>query len=138
MARVTAEQATAKWLTRLSGASQQITDGVNGVTVAPGAKAAAAKDLWANRVLAAKDKWATRVGSVTLPEWQNAMITVGIPRIATGAQAKQGKMQDFMAQFLPYLDQGVSKVSAMPKGDINASIARASAMIMHNAAFKRR
>ena len=138
MARVTAEQATAKWLTRLSGASQQITDGVNGVTVAPGTKAAAAKDLWANRVMAAKDKWANRVGAVSLSEWQQSMINVGIPRIATGAQAKQGKMQDFMAQFLPYLDTGVSKINAMPKGDINASIARAAAMIQHNAAFKRR
>lgn len=138
MARVTAEQATEKWVSRLSAASQQITDGVNGVQVAPGAKAAQAKDLWANRVMQAKDKWATRVGSVTLQEWQQSMINVGIPRIATGAQAKRGKMQDFMAQFLPYLDQGVSKVNAMPKGDINASIARAAAMIQHNAQFKRR
>ena len=138
MARVTAEQATAKWVQRLSAASQQITDGVNGVTVAPGTKAAAAKQLWAQRVAAAQDKWAQRVGSVTLQQWQQAMIEVGIPRIATGAQAKQGKMTDFMNQFLPYLDQGVQKVNAMPKGDINASIARAAAMIQHNANFRRK
>lgn len=138
MARVTAEQATAKWVSRLSAASQQITDGVNGVQVSPGAKAAQAVDLWANRVMQSKPKWAARVGAVTLPEWQQAMITVGIPRIATGAQAKQGKVTEFMSQFLPYLDQGVAKVKAMPKGDINASIARAAAMIQHNAQFKRR
>lgn len=137
MARVTAEQATAKWVQRLSAAGQQITDGVNGVTVAPGVKAAASKELWAQRVAQAKDKWAAQVGKVSLSEWQHAMITVGIPRIATGAQAKQGKMQAFMQTFLPYLDQGVAKVNAMPKGDINASIARAVAMIQHNAAFKR-
>lgn len=137
MARVTAEQATAKWVQRLSAAGQQITDGVNGVTVAPGVKAAASKELWAQRVAQAKDKWASQVGKVTLSEWQQAMITVGIPRIATGAQAKQGKMQAFMQGFLPYLDQGVAKVNAMPKGDINASIARAVAMIQHNAAYKR-
>jgi hypothetical protein len=138
MARVTPEQATAKWLQRLSASSQQITDGVNGVTVAPGTKAAAAKDLWANRVMAAKDKWASRVASVSLTEWQSSMINVGIPRIAQGAQAKQGKVQDFMAQFLPYLDTGVAKVKAMPKGDLSSSIARASAMITHNANFQRR
>lgn len=138
MARVTAEQATDKWVSRLSQASQQITDGVNGVTVAPGTKAAAAKDLWANRVMQAKEKWATRVGSVSLADWQRSMIEVGIPRIATGAQAKRGKMTDFMQQFLPYLDTGVAKVNGMPKGDLNASIARAAAMITHNAQFKRR
>lgn len=137
MARVTAEQATAKWLARLSASGQQITDGVQGVQVAPGQKAAAAKDLWAQRVAASKDKWARNVGRVSLADWQNAMITVGIPRIASGAQAKQGKVQDFMAKFLPYLDQGVAKVNAMPKGDINASIARAVAMIQHNAAYGR-
>lgn len=136
MARVTAEQATAKWLSRLSAAGQQITDGVQGVTIAPGQKAAAAKDLWAQRVAASKDKWARNVGKVSLADWQNAMVTVGIPRIAQGAQAKQGKVQDFMSKFLPYLDQGVAKVNAMPKGDINASIARAVAMIQHNAAYK--
>lgn len=137
MARVTPQQATDKWVQRLSAATQQITDGVNGVTVAPGVQASKAKALWLNRVTAAADKWASRVSSVSLPEWQQAMIQVGIPRIAQGAQAKQGKMQDFMTQFLPYLDQGVAKVDAMPKGDLNASIQRAAAMITHNANFKR-
>lgn len=137
MARVTPEQATAKWVQRLSGSSQQITDGVRGVQVAPGQRAAASADLWLQRVTQSRDKWARRVGSVSLGEWQDAMINVGIPRIASGAQAKQGKVQDFMSQFLPYVDQGVAKVKAMPKGDINASIARAVAMIQHNANFKR-
>lgn len=137
MARVTPEQATDKWVTRLSGAGQQIRDGVNNVQVAPGQRAAAAADLWVQRVTSSRDKWKARVGAVSLGQWQTAMIEVGIPRIASGAQAKRGKMQDFMASFLPWVDQGVAKVKAMPKGDINASIARSTAMIMHNAAFKR-
>lgn len=138
MARVTAEQAANKWRDRLTQSGQQIIDGVNGVTVAPGTKAAAAKDLWAQRVAASRDKWAARVASVSLAEWQQSMIEVGIPRVASGAAAKVGKVQDFMAQFLPHLDAGVAKVKAMPKGDLGASIARATAMIQHNASFKRR
>lgn len=138
MARVTAEQAATKWRDRLTQSGQQITDGVNGVTVAPGTKAAAAKDLWAQRVAASKDKWASRVASVSLNDWQKSMIEVGIPRIASGAAAKVGKVEDFMQQFLPHLDAGVAKVKAMPKGDLGASINRATAMIQHNAAFKRR
>ena len=137
MARVTAQQAATKWQQRLSSATQQITDGVNGVTVAPGAKAAAAKALWLQKVQASQNKWAANVAAVTLQSWQNSMITVGIPRVATGAAAKVGKVESFMSQFLPYLDAGVAKVNAMPKGDINASIARATAMIQYNANFKR-
>lgn len=138
MARVTAQQASTKWRDRLTAAGQQITDGVNGVTTAPGVKAAAAKGLWLQRVTASQDKWAQRVASVSLPEWQTAMITTGIPRISQGAAAKVGKVEVFMTEFLPHLDAGVAKVNAMPKGDINQSIARATAMIMHNASFKRR
>jgi hypothetical protein len=137
VARVTPDQATAKWLARLSASTTQITDGVNAVTVAPGTKAAASKDLWAQRVAAAKDKWASRVGSVSLQSWQQSMINVGIPRIAQGAQQKQGKTLAFMQQFLPYLDTGVAKIKAMPKGDLQSSINRAAAMIQHNANFKR-
>jgi hypothetical protein len=128
---ITADQATAKWLARLSAAQQQITDGVQGVTVAPGTKAAAAKAVWVQAVTASQDKWASRVGSVSLGAWQAATIA-GIPRIAMGAQAKQGKVQAFMAQWLPYVERGASTVRAMPKG-----IARAVAQIQYNAQFKR-
>lgn len=137
MARVTAQQAADKWKARLSASGQQITDGVNGVTVAPGAKAAAAADLWLQRVSASKDKWKSRVASVGLQEWQQSMID-NIPRIAQGAQAKAGKVEAFMTEFLPHLDAGVAKVNAMPKGGLQESINRSAAMITHNAGFKRR
>lgn len=137
MARVTAQQAAEKWKARLSAAGQQITDGVNAVTVAPGTKAAQAADLWLQRVSAAKDKWKARVASVGLQEWQQSMID-NIPRIAQGAQAKAGKVEQFMTEFLPHLDAGVAKVNAMPKGGLQESINRAAAMITHNSTFKRR
>lgn len=136
MARVTPDQAAAKWQQRLSAASAQIQDGVNGVTVAPGAKAAQSADLWLQRVTASRDKWAKNVAAVSLEDWRSKMINVGIPRIAQGAQANQPKVQAFMAKFLPYLDQGVAQVKAMPKGTLADSIARATAMIQHNAAYK--
>ena len=133
---ISSAQATAKWLARLSASQQQITDGVNGVTVAPGTKAAAAKVLWAQQVAASQDKWAARVGSVSLQAWQAATIA-GIPRVAMGAQAKQGKVQAFMDQFLPYLERGRAAIESMPKGGVQNGIARAVAQIQYNAAFKR-
>jgi hypothetical protein len=137
MATITPEQAAIKWRDRLSASTQQITDGVNSVTTAPGVRAAASKELWANRVMQAKDKWASRVASVPLADWQQSMITVGIPRISQGAAAKVNKVQDFMQKFLPHVNQVAAQVNQMPKGSLEDGIARATAQIRGNAAFKR-
>ena len=137
MARVTPDQATEKWASRLGGATQEIRNGVAGVTVAPGMQAAKQKDLWLMRLQQSADKWARRVGAVSLQEWQTAMVEKGIPRIASGANAAKPKVASFMAEFLPYVDQGVAKVKAMPKGDLSSSAARMLAMMQHNASFKR-
>lgn len=133
---ITAQQAREKWLRNLQAATPSITDGVNAVTVAPGQKAAQAKNLWLSQLQANADKWAKNVGAVTLGEWQQAMTTYGIPRIAQGAQAKQQKVEDFMQKFLPYVAQGAAAVNALPKGGLENGIARATAMIRHNAGFK--
>lgn len=132
---ITAAQASQKWVDRMQASTQAITDGVNGVTTAPGAAAAARADFWLARVQAAKNKYQTNVGKVTLQEWQAKMISVGIPRVAGGAVANQQKMTDFMTKFLPYLAQGQAKVKAMPKNNLTDSIARSAAMIQHNANF---
>ena len=135
--RTTPQQATTKWVQRLSASTDSITSGVQNVQQAPGAKAAAQKNKWLQNVQASANKWATRVNSVTLQDWQNAMLNVGVPRIAQGAQQKQGKMQAFMSDFLPYLQTGVSTVERMPSLTLEDGIQRAVAMIRHNANFKR-
>lgn len=134
---ITPDQATAKWVQRLSASTPQIQQGVQNVTVAPGHLAAAQKAKWLAKVTASQAKWASRVGSVSLSSWQQAMINVGLPRIAQGAQAKQGKYNAFLQSFLPYLQRGVAQVSAMPNVTIEDAINRAVAMIRFNAAFVR-
>jgi hypothetical protein len=135
--RASSDQATQKWVTNIGQATERITSGVQAVQTAPGQKAAAAHQKWLTRVQESADKWRQRVGSVSLQDWQNAMVNVGIPRIAQGAQAKQGKMKAFMDDFLPYLQNGVSKVEAMPSVTLEDNINRAVAMIRHNSQFKR-
>lgn len=135
--KVTADQASQKWLSRLSGATTEITQGVNAVTRAPGQQAAAQSAKWIQKVTAAQDKWKTNVGRVTLADWQQSMINTGIPRIAQGAQQKQPKFTAFMNQFLPYLQAGVAKIDTMPSTTLEDGIARATAMIRYNAQFKR-
>lgn len=135
--RVTSDQATAKWVRNLSAATPAVQAGVERVTTAPGTLAAAQKAKWLQKIQASVDKWGRRVASVSLPDWQNAMINVGIPRIAQGAQAKQGKFTAFMAEFLPYLQRGVGSIDKMPSVTLEDNINRAVAMIRHNAGFRR-
>lgn len=135
--RVTPEQATQKWLTNIGSATDRMKQGALGVQKAPGAAAAAAADKWLQRVQQSKDKFRTNVGRVSLQQWQDAYINVGIPRVSQGAQAKQAKYSQAMADFLPYLSQGVAKIDAMPNVTLQDSIARATAMIQHNAAYRR-
>lgn len=135
--RANAQQATQKWVTNIGQATERITAGVRAVQTAPGQAAAAAHQKWLTRVQESADKWRQRVGSVSLQDWQDSMVNVGIPRIAQGAQAKQGKMEGFMTEFLPFLTQGVQKIEAMPSVTLEDNINRAVQMIRHNAQFKR-
>lgn len=138
MAKVTPDQAAAKWAQRSAAATEDVKNGVLNVSEAPGKAAARSKDLWLQRISASADKWARRVSAVSLQDWQDSMINKGIARIASGTQAAIPKMSAFMAEFLPYVDQGVNQVKAMPKGNVEAGIARAAAMIRHNAQFQRK
>lgn len=118
-----------KWLTNLSGAQQSMQQGVQAVTVAPGQKAAAAQALWLARLQASQTKWANRVGAVTLAEWQQSMINLGIPRAIQGAQEKQSRYTAFIQEYASFLQSQVPAIQAMPKGNLQAGIARSAAMI---------
>lgn len=135
--RSTSAAATEKWVQNLGAATDRMTAGANAVTKAPGLSAAAAADKWLQRVTAAKPKFIANVSRVTLQQWQNAYINLGIPRVAQGAQAKKDKFTAFMDEFLPYLSRGVAQIDQMPSTTLEDSVARASAMIRYNAKFKR-
>lgn len=135
--RSTAEQATAKWVTNLSGATERMKAGAMAVQTAPGALAAAAADKWLAKVTQAKDKFARNSRAVTLAQWQAAYTGTGISRVAQGAQAKQSKVQDFMTQFLPHLAAGAQVIDKMPTNTLEDGIAKAAAQIRHNAKFVR-
>lgn len=135
--RSTAAQATAKWLTNLSAASDRMQTGAMAVQTAPGQLAAQAADKWLAKVTAAKQKFATNVGAVSLQSWQQSYVNVGIPRVAQGANAKQQKVTNFMNQFLPYLATGLQTIDKMPSTTLEDGIARATAMIRYNSKFVR-
>jgi hypothetical protein len=136
--KLTPEEATQKWVTRTSAATADVQRGIERVTEAPGRKAAQKVDKYRTGVANSVDKWQRNVGRVSLDDWKQAAIGIGVQRIAQGVQAKQGKMESFARDFYPHLAAGQAKVAAMPDNDINSRIQRAVAMMLHNADFRRR
>lgn len=80
-------------------------------------------------------KYANRVQSVSLSDWKSAYINKGIPRVASGAQAAQPKMQAFLQDFLPVAAAVSAQVDAMPKATIEDSVNRAATAIRAFAAY---
>lgn len=128
------------WAQNLGRSTDKIRQGVARVQEAPTLAAARRQDAYVEGVqrAAQEGKWRRGLQKVTLADWQQSMLEKGLTRIAGGAQAAQGKMQEFMAEFLPYEEQLKQKIAAMPKGTLEDSKARAIAAIEHNAAFRRR
>lgn len=129
-----------KWSRNLSASTQSIQSGVQAVTVSPTALAARQQDAYLTGVQNAvtSGKWADGLNRVTLPDWQSAMINKGIPRIQQGAVNAKPKMESFMTQFLPFVQNAQRQLSSMPRGNLEQNIARSQAFIRQMATFKRR
>lgn len=135
--RATPSGAADKWAGRLSGATAEITAGIDRVTEAPGAKAAAKSAKWMAAIQASQAKWERNVAAVSLQTWKDLFKTVGVPRIAQGAQAKKGKFASFAAEFFPHLNEGIARVQSMPDLTFEDRINRAVEMMRHNHNFQR-
>lgn len=127
-----------RWAQNLGAAGTKITAGVNAVTESPTAKAARAVDRQVAGVqaAAASGKTAAALNAVTLPQWQQAFITKGVPRIATGATAAKPAFTNFMTQLLPAMSAAVAQLP--PRGDLEQNIARQNQLTRAMAQFKYR
>ena len=142
MARVNAQEWLTKWGTNLNASGPYIKAGVSKVSTAPGVAAAAAQDRMLAGITEAVTSglWAKRVAGVSLSDWQSAMINKGIAHISQGvAQAQKTKMSEIQA-LLSAIDSVQAEVNALPKGGLQANIARAVAWMngMSAAAPKRK
>lgn len=126
-----------RWSTGMANAGAKIQAGVEAVKVAPGQAAAANKQGYLAGVQANVDKWGSRVASVPLSSWQQDFINKGLPRIATGAQAAEPKMANFMNQFLPFLKTTVA--SLPPRGTFAQNVQRMTAHVtaVHGFQYKK-
>jgi hypothetical protein len=135
--RKTPAEATAKWVQKLSAAAPEMEAGVMRVTEAPGVAAARQKAKWEQSLRESANKWEQRVQSVSLQDWQKSMKEIGVQRVATGAQAKQGKMLAFANEFYPFLEQVKSRIAAMPSTTPSDRISRMVANAEAIKGFKR-
>lgn len=128
-----------RWVQRLSGATQKMTDSVRALTVSPTQQAAAAVQVWQQRVAdpLTAQKFQRSLQRVSLADWQQAFINKGIGRIATGAQNAHDKFQAFLTAFLPFVDNVANQVRTMPKVTLEDRINRMIAQVRGTAQFKR-
>ena len=137
MARLTPEEAAAKWAQRTGAATEDYRRGIQRVQTAPGALAARQVQKYVAKVQQRAPVWQARTGAVTLGEWQEASIEKGIPRLATGVQAAQPKMAAFMSEVLPHIDRGRAQLTQLPSLSPEDSVARAAFWIRHMMGFRR-
>lgn len=121
----TPANAAAKWSQNLGAATARYTAGVQAVTNAPGAAAAAAADRWIAGVQASQQKFITRSQAVSLQQWQQAAVNKGAQRLASGASAAEPKMQSVFTSLFPFIAQAVASLPA--RGTLDQNIARSAA-----------
>ena len=122
---MTPDQIAAKWAQNLSGATQTIQTGVQAVTTSPGQAAARQQQAYLSGVQSQVGVWAKNVAAVPLSVWQQDMITKGLPRVATGAQAAQPKMTQVMTKLLPAINSIRAQLPA--RGTLAQNLQRANA-----------
>lgn len=135
----TPQRASEKWVRNLSGATQEIRDGVQAVTESPMDKAADQAEKYRLRVNEAVDsgKYQRRLRETSLEDWKRNTLEKGIGRIATGAAAAQGDMEDFFAQLIPFQQRLQATIDGMPNTTLEDSIARQTAWTRGMAEFSR-
>lgn len=135
---LTPQQVAEKWRANTANAGTAFAAGVNGVTVAPGQRAAAQLQTYIQGVQAGAQRWATNVAAVSLESWKAAMLQKGSARIAGGVTAAVPKVVEFLTRWLPYEQQLKDRVASMPRGSLSDSQARANFAIAYNASFSKR
>lgn len=82
------------------------------------------------------DKWEARLAGVGDKGVITAAVTKGVPRFVPGIEYGAKFWEQFYKEFKPHLEAGLAEVLTMPKVTLDDSIARAAAMIKHNAKFR--
>ncbi len=127
-----------KWKRNLRGATADIEAGVNRVTESPTKLAADNIDKMRTKLMEAFDNGRVEAGlrKVTLEEWKDAFIKVGIGRISAGVEKADSKMVEFMDFLIPHVEAGKGKIKGMPSTSLEDNINRMVEFTRHMASKK--
>lgn len=136
---LTPAQIADKQVRRAQAAGPDYLAGVDAVTQAPGELAAAKVDKMRNGVLNAIDsgKWGNNVAAVSIETWKNKTKTKGGRNYAQGVSDAKQTIQDFHAEFQPFLQGVQAKVAAMPDNTLEDRIQRMTTNAREIAKFQR-
>jgi hypothetical protein len=139
MARFSPDEVAVKHANRLKAAMDDMRKGVERVTTAPTAQAAAAQDKMKTKLNEAIDsgRWSKNLRAVSLEDWRSKMTSKGIPRVAAGIDAARDKQVDFYGKLLPAIDAAKSKIASMPSVTLDDNINRMTTYIREMAKFKK-
>lgn len=128
MSKLSAHEAALKLASRLKGASKEIRDGIDRVSINPMEQAAAKQEKMKAKILEAIDegKWARNLRKVSLEDWKKTMKEKGLPRIAAGIDAAVPKIEAFYNELFPYQDSAKEKIRRMPDLTIEDSAQKAA------------
>ena len=127
-----------KWNSRLKAATQEIREGVEAVTESPMEAAAQAVDKWVDRVTNSRDRFVAGLNRVSLDQWKQATVDKGIPRIAAGADAAVGEVEQFQTELVAFQAGIDRELAGMPDVTLEDSIARATHQMRRMSEFHRR
>ena len=136
MPRITPQESVAKWQRRTSASTQDYINGINSVQQSPGESAAKMADVYLANVQASVNKWKRNVASVSLNDWQNAAITLGAPRIATGVNAATAKTLRATERNFQNIDNALAGLP--PRGTFEQNMARMNQFVtkLHQESLK--
>lgn len=139
MPKLTPAQAREKWQRRMSGAIQDIQQGVQAVTESPTQKAAAKKAKMLQNLTAAvqEGKWERGLQRVSLEDWKRSVVEKGVGRISSGVQGAGPKVEAFLTELFAYQENLQRQIAQMPDLTLADSIARATRWIEGMARFRR-
>ena len=138
--KITPAEFQEKHARRLKASLTDMRKGIDRVTEAPTAKAAAKQDKMLAKLTEkiTDGTWAARLKKVTLEEWREKMVNKGLPRVSGGIDAAEAKVIDFASQLLPAVEAASRKAQAMPDLTLEDSISRMTSFIRDMSKFRKK
>lgn len=127
---MTPQEQAKKWAENLTRAKSSIRAGINGVTVSPTQKAAAAVGKYRDGCTRAADDGAFVAGcnKVSLQEWKDKSLNKGLANLETGVKEGESRMAAYMTKAAPYFKQAKERAAAVEGSGRAAAIEKMSAV----------